>query len=67
MHPGQEHAGGARRKWTWSVELLHGELEREGHRAFYTSMAGVIISRESLVTATGYLLEKVSELMPDYH
>ena len=34
---------------------------------FYTSMAGVIISRESLVTATGYLLEKVSELMPDYH
>jgi len=59
-----------KRKWTWSVEWLHDELERGGgHRAPYASTAG------SNETANGYFLErshsarltleKACELMPD--
>lgn len=65
-----EGAGDLKRKWTWSVEWLHDELERGGgHRASYASTAG------SNETANGYFLErshsarltleKACELMPD--
>jgi ubiquitin carboxyl-terminal hydrolase 9/24 len=38
-------AGDLKRKWTWSVEWLHDELERGGgHRASYASTAGNISS-----------------------
>ena len=38
-----EGAGDLKRKWTWSVEWLHDELERGGgHRASYASTAGRI-------------------------
>ena len=36
-----DSAGDLKRKWTWSVEWLHDELERGGgHRAPYASTAG---------------------------
>jgi len=65
-----DSAGDLKRKWTWSVEWLHDELERGGgHRAPYASTAG------SNETANGYFLErshsarltleKACELMPD--
>merc|ERR1712025_447406 len=65
-----EGAGDLKRKWTWSVEWLHDELERGGgHRASYANTAG------SNETANGYFLErshsarltleKACELMPD--
>lgn len=65
-----EGAGDLKRKWTWSVEWLHDELERGGgHRTSYASTAG------SNETANGYFLErshsarltleKACELMPD--
>ena len=38
-----EGAGDLKRKWTWSVEWLHDELERGGgHRASYANTAGTI-------------------------
>ena len=72
--PGPEHVGGGgdlQRKWTWSVEWLHDELERGGgHRASYASTAGrinitgkyneahcLIISGFN-ETANGYFLER---------
>lgn len=68
-----ESAGDLKRRWTWSVEWLHDELERggagPGHRAPYASTAG------SNETANGYFLErshsarltleKACELLPD--
>ena len=68
-----ESAGDLKRRWTWSVEWLHDELERggggTGHRTPYTSTAG------SNETANGYFLErsqsarqtleKACELLPD--
>ena len=70
-----ESAGDLKRRWTWSVEWLHDELERgagaggPGHRAPYASSAG------SNETANGYFLErshsarltleKACELLPD--
>jgi len=51
-----ESAGDLKRRWTWSVEWLHDELERggpgQGHRAPYASSAG------SNETANGYFLER---------
>ena len=66
-----EGAGDLKRKWTWSVEWLHDELERGGgHRASYASTAGrinitgkyneahcLIISGFN-ETANGYFLER---------
>ena len=68
-----ESAGDLKRRWTWSVEWLHDELERggggTGHRTPYASTAG------SNETANGYFLErsqsarqtleKACELLPD--
>ena len=68
-----ESAGDLKRRWTWSVEWLHDELERggggTGHRTPYNSTAG------SNETANGYFLErsqsarqtleKACELLPD--
>ena len=70
-----ESAGDLKRKWAWSVEWLHDELDRGaggagvGHRAPYGNTAG------SNETANGYFLErshsarltleKACELLPD--
>ena len=46
--------GELKRKWTWSVEWLHDELERGGgHRAPYASTAGNTVC---LALSSSYLL-----------